>query len=378
MDKLNYTLKIEEIQGIKEKIREIKRKIITAIKKSNILKRKRIIKKYSTLVQAAILYIVEKLSFQRLSDVMAAKYGVIMSDTAWKKQISKVAPVFYDVIIAYLNKTSNNEKNKVLGYPSYAIDATDISYEGKKGTALRAHTEYDLSNNGYFNSHIADVHTGESVKLHNIKAHSLYFADRAYGRTQQMAYMFENQAEFIFRFSPSQIRLYKDADCTKKINFKEHFSDEGKIISMECFFKHKQVSKKIRVIIAPIPKEKIENVVKKVKRKSLKGQNRLSENTLIYAKWLFLATSLTNIFSSESIISAYRKRWQIELHFKRSKSLLRFHRLRRCSFKYAYSTVFIWLAVTGFAYILFNTLFSRISFDISTFNAFSLLAFLLA
>lgn len=378
MDKLNYTLKIEEIQGIKEKIREIKRKIITAIKKSNILKRKRIIKKYSTLVQAAILYIVEKLSFQRLSDVMAAKYGVIMSDTAWKKQISKVAPVFYDVIIAYLNKTSNNEKNKVLGYPSYAIDATDISYEGKKGTALRAHTEYDLSNNGHFNSHIADVHTGESVKLHNIKAHSLYFADRAYGRTQQMAYMFENQAEFIFRFSPSQIRLYKDADCTKKINFKEHFSDEGKIISMECFFKHKQVSKKIRVIIAPIPKEKIENVVKKVKRKSLKGQNRLSENTLIYAKWLFLATSLTNIFSSESIISAYRKRWQIELHFKRSKSLLRFHRLRKCSFNYAYSTVFIWLAVTGFAYILFNTLFSRISFDISTFNAFSLLVFLLA
>lgn len=378
MDKLNYTLKIEEIQGIKEKIREIKRKIITAIKKSNILKRKRIIKKYSTLVQAAILYIVEKLSFQRLSDVMAAKYGVIMSDTAWKKQISKVAPVFYDVIIAYLNKTSNNEKNKILGYPSYAIDATDISYEGKKGTALRAHTEYDLSNNGRFNSHIADVHTGESVKLHNIKAHSLYFADRAYGRTQQMAYMFENQAEFIFRFSPSQIRLYKDADCTKKINFKEHFSDEGKIISMECFFKHKQVSKKIRVIIAPIPKEKIENVVKKVKRKSLKGQNRLSKNTLIYAKWLFLATSLTDIFSSESIISAYRKRWQIELHFKRSKSLLRFHRLRRCSFNYAYSTVFIWLAVTGFAYILFNTLFSRISFDISTFNAFSLLAFLLA
>ena len=378
MDKLNYTLKSEEIQGIKEKIREIKRKIINAIKKSNILQRKRIIKKYSTLVQSAILYIVEKLSFQRLSDVMATKYGVIMSDTAWKKQISKVAPIFYDVVTTYLNKTNKNEKNNILGYPSYAIDATDISFEGKKGTALRAHTEYDLSNNGHFNSRIADVHTGESVKLHDIKAHSLYFADRAYGRTQQMAYMFENQAEFIFRFSPSQIRLYKDADCTEKISFKEHLSDEGGIISMECFFKHKQRSMKIRVILAPIPKDKIENVVKKVKRKSLKGQNRLSENTLIYAKWLFLATSLSDNISSESIISAYRKRWQIELHFKHSKTLLSFHRLRRCSFDYAFSTVSIWLAVTGFVYMLFNSLFSRISFDISTFNAFSLLTFLLS
>lgn len=82
MDKFNYILKVEEIQEIKQKIRNVKRRVITLIKKANVLRRKRIVTKYSTLVQAAILYIVEGLSFQRLSDVMAAKYGVSMSDTA--------------------------------------------------------------------------------------------------------------------------------------------------------------------------------------------------------------------------------------------------------------------------------------------------------
>ena len=164
MDKLNYTLKGEEIQEIKQKIREIKREVVKLIKKANVLRRKRIIKKPSTLVQAAILYIVEKLSFQRLSDVMAAKYGISMSDTAWKKQITKIAPVFYEVMMTYLNhKSKEAESNNILGYSSYAIDATDISLEGKTGTILRAHTVYSLSKKAYFKRKIL------SFKIHLLK-----------------------------------------------------------------------------------------------------------------------------------------------------------------------------------------------------------------
>ena len=155
MDKLNYTLKVEEIQEIKQKIREIKREAVRLIKKANVVRRKRIIKKPSTLVQAAILYIVEKLSFQRLSDVMAAKYGISMSDTAWKKQIRKIAPVFYEVMMTYLeHKSEESESKNICGYPSYAIDATDIPLEGKTGTILRAHTVYSLSKKAYFKASV--------------------------------------------------------------------------------------------------------------------------------------------------------------------------------------------------------------------------------
>lgn len=379
MDKLNYTLKGEEIQEIKQKIREIKREVVKLIKKANVLRRKRIIKKPSTLVQAAILYIVEKLSFQRLSDVMAAKYGISMSDTAWKKQITKIAPVFYEVMMTYLNhKSKEAESNNILGYSSYAIDATDISLEGKTGTILRAHTVYSLSKKAYFKAHIADIHTGESVKLHTVKANNLYFADRAYGKTPQMEYMLANNAEFVFRFSPSQVKLFKDLDCTEKIDFKSYLSNSNTASSIYCFFKGKKSVYKIRVIISPIPKEKAENAAIKAKKKSVKKQNKLSKDTLTYAKWLFLATSLSYTIHPEEIVSAYRKRWQIELHFKRSKSLLRFHRLRHCSYDYAFSIVSIWLAVTAFVYSILNTLSSLIFLDISTFNAFSLFAFFIS
>lgn len=379
MDKLNYTLKCEEIQEVKQKIRTIKRQVTNLIEKANVLRRKRIVKMYSTLVQAAILYIVEKLSFQRLSDVMATKYGISMSDTAWKKQITKIAPVFYEVMMTYLSrKSKETESNHVLGYSSYAIDATDISLEGKKGTVLRAHTVYSLSKKAYFRAHIADIHTGESVKLHNVEANNLYFADRAYGRTPQMEYMFVNNAEFVFRFSPSHVKLFKDVNCTEKIDFKLYLSSSDASSSIDCFFKGKKRVYRIRVIVSSLPKEKAENAAKKAKRKSVKKQHKLSQNTLIYAKWLFLATSLSGAIPSEQIVSAYKERWQIELHFKRSKSLLRFHKLRRCSYSYAFSSVSIWLAIVALVYSLFDSLFSRLSLDISTFNAFSLFAFLIS
>lgn len=379
MDKLNYTLKAEEIQEIKQNIREIKRRVIKLIKKANVLRRKRIVTKYSTLVQAAILYIVEALSFQRLSDVMAAKYGVLMSDTAWKKQIIKIAPVFYEVMMAYLRAANKEaESHTILGYSSYAIDATDIPLEGKKGTVLRAHTVYDLSKEACFEAYIADIHTGESVKLHSVKTESLYFADRAYGKTPQMEYMLANNAEFVFRFSPSQVKLFKDVDCTEKIDFKSYLSQGNTLSSVDCFFKGKKSVIKIRVVISPIPKDKADNAATKAKRKSVKKQNKLSEDTLIFAKWLFLATSLSDVIPAEQIVSAYRKRWQIELHFKRSKSLLRFHRLRHCSYCYAFSIVSIWLAVAALVYLLFHSSFPRICLDISSFNAFSLFAFLIS
>ena len=374
MDKLNYTLKVEEIQEIKEKILEIKRQVIKITEKSKLILRKRVVKKYSTIVTAAILYVVENLSFQRLADIMAVKYGIPMSDTAWKKQINKIAPVLYEVMLKYLE--SKNQKTKierVLGYHAYAIDATDISLEGKKGTVLRAHTEYDLSKKCCFSARIADIHTGESIKLHNVKENCLYFADRAYGKTPQMAYMLEKQADFIFRFSPSQVKLFKDVGCTQKMDFNAFLSD--KAVSIDAFFMNKNSPRKIRVIIAPIPKDKVELTIKKVKRKASKKQHRLSQSTIFYAKWLFLATSLSHKFHPLDIISSYRNRWQIELHFKRSKSLLRFHRLRSSSRNYAFSVVSIWLAITAFVYILFDVLFSRFSLNISTFNAFSLLAF---
>lgn len=380
MDKLNYTLKSEEIQELKEKISRIYQRICTQLRKNNILKRKRVVVTYTILAKATILYVTQNLSYQRLSDIMAMKYKVCMSDTAWKKQLNKSIPIFYDVVMKFLNGGKKPESNeKVLGYSSvYAIDATDITLQGSKGSFLRVNTKYRISGKPKFDAVIKDIHTGESVKLFDIDSKSLYFADRAYGKTPQMGYILDNKADFVFRFSPSQVCLYSDKECKNKLEIKEYLTSPDVSLSLHCFFKAAGKVYPLRVIASPLPEKERDKAVDKAKRKAVKKQRKIQSSTILYAGWLFIAASLPVNIADEDIILSYRKRWQIELHFKRAKSLLRFHNLRRCGIVYAYNIVKAWVAVSAFIYSLFPVCYTFFSFDFSEFNLFSVLILLIS
>ena len=68
--------------------------MLRLLRKSHLICRKRIIKNYSVLLHAALLYLVHQYSFRRFALHMALFYHVSMSDTAWEKQLAKFAPVF--------------------------------------------------------------------------------------------------------------------------------------------------------------------------------------------------------------------------------------------------------------------------------------------
>lgn len=87
MDKQNDTLRNMKKQVIQKHFYKIKKKLKKKLSNFDFIKRKRIIKDYHTLIQAVFLFITQELSFQRLSDIMAYKYQIVMSDTAWRKQI---------------------------------------------------------------------------------------------------------------------------------------------------------------------------------------------------------------------------------------------------------------------------------------------------
>ena len=53
-----------------------------------------------------------------------------------------------------------------------------------------------------------------------------------------------------------------------------------------------------------------------------KKQKKLSEETAFTHEYMFAATSLPAEISASEILSCYRLRWQVELVFKRLKSLL--------------------------------------------------------
>ena len=371
MDKQNYTLRNIKKQAIQKHFYKIKKKLKKKLSSFDLIKRKRIIKDYNTLIQAVFLFITQKLSFQRLSDIMAYKYHIVMSDTAWRKQILKIAPVFLDVAKQCLEEDikSNIQSNTKQHY--YALDATNLSVNGNKSEYIRIHTQYDIEYCCMKYAFITDNHTPESILHFPIEKGAVYFADRVYGKAKQLQHIINSNADFVIRVSPFHIKLFKDSQCKEKLNLYENIS--GEKFSLKCFFKNKDKIFPVRIIGTKKPLEKQKISEKKVKRKAQKNQYKASEKSIKFSKWFIVATSLNDTVSDDEIVASYRIRWQIELFFKRMKTLLNFHTIRCSSILYYKSITCLWLSV-GFILCAFQIYLTySLHFSISNFNIFSLM-----
>ena len=68
--------------------------------------------------------------------------------------------------------------------------------------------------------------------------------------------------------------------------------------------------------------EAIKIAHKKLKRRAQKRGNKLKPETLEYAKYIILFTNYPEkLFSDVKVLDLYRIRWQVELAFKRFKSI---------------------------------------------------------
>jgi IS4 transposase len=83
----------------------------------------------------------------------------------------------------------------------------------------------------------------------------------------------------------------------------------------------------IRLVILPVPPEKAEIARKKVRRRDSKRQHKVDPCSTLAAGFMMLATSLPADIPASEICAVYRLRWQIELAFKRLKSLARIDRI---------------------------------------------------
>ncbi len=83
----------------------------------------------------------------------------------------------------------------------------------------------------------------------------------------------------------------------------------------------------MRLIALPLPPDKVEVRRGKLKRRASRRQEALDPRSVLAAGFMVLVTSLPAAIPAGEICAAYRLRWQVELAFKRLKSLLHIDRL---------------------------------------------------
>jgi transposase len=95
-------------------------------------------------------------------------------------------------------------------------------------------------------------------------------------------------------------------------------------VSFDAYFKDGARNVKIRICAIKKSAETVLKSDERLKRKESRNQIKLSGDTKFVNNYIVVATSLPENVETAQILEIYRLRWQVELYFKRLKSLLDF------------------------------------------------------
>ncbi len=169
---------------------------------------------------------------------------------------------------------------------------------------------------------ITDEKTGETLKNFEIRKKDLIIAGRAYATITGMEYCLENGGDFILRIRNKAFNLYNAEREQVFLTDWLKTLDGGASCAMFYYRDSQKNYKNVRICALPKTEEEIKKEEKRLKKKESKKQIKISDDTKFSHRYMFVATSLPETFTAEDILSIYRLRWQVEMVFKRYKSIL--------------------------------------------------------
>ena len=215
--------------------------------------------------------------------------------------------------------------DRLVGRPVRLLDATTVREPGKTGSQWRLH--YSLRLPSLECDHFeltADrgEGVGEQFGRFRFVPGELVLADAGYCHPAGIAAVVDSQAEVCVRLNPRGVSL-RDGDDRRFILL-EHLAaltKPGELASWPVLVR--LGARRIAGRVCAIRKshEAIERAQRRLDRKRQRGQN-VVPSTHLYAQYVLVFTTLSaSEASAQQVLEAYRLRWQVELTFKRLKSI---------------------------------------------------------
>ena len=213
-------------------------------------------------------------------------------------------------------------------------DGTCVSKPGSKGTDWRVHGVFDLGRGGFSHLELTDQHGAEALERGAPIAGEIRIGDRNYARVPVLKRFLADsggKADFIVRvgWNALQLRTPKGKPFDLIGYLQRLPTGMGPHEVTLCAAAGRgQAALALRLIVQRKTPEATEATRLALRRTAIKKGKKLDPRSLIAAEFMILGTSLPrNGYTATDILAVYRLRWQIELAFKRLKSLLHIDKL---------------------------------------------------
>src|SRR5712691_629105 len=289
--------------------------------------RVREIKNAETLLRLALAY--GGLGMSLRETCAWAEVGGIanLSDPSLLERLCKAAPWLGDIVTALIAEQAKVPAGRWAGYRLRALDGTSICQPGADRTTWRLHVGYDLATGQVDQLELTDVHGAENLQRLSYRRGDIVLGDRYYARPRDLRPVIDAGADFIVRTGWDSLRLLQpdgepfdlfaalaaQAEQEGEVQVRIH---EGTTVAPP------QEPLILRLVIRRKDPEQAEVEQKRLLKDAKKRGKQPDPRSLEAAKYILLLTSLpASTFSTADVLALYRFRWQIELAFKRMKSL---------------------------------------------------------
>jgi hypothetical protein len=205
-----------------------------------------------------------------------------------------------------------------------AVDATTVEEPGATGTDWRVHYSILLPEIRCDFYEVTDVTGGESYKRFPVEQGDIILGDRGYSHREGAAHVIRAGGDVVVRLNSSSFPLLEQSG--KPFDLLSHLRRLKGHVPGEWGVLFELGDERFAARLCAIRKSKTaaEAAKKRATHEASRKGKQVRLETLDCAEYVFVLTSVVKEdLTTIDVLDLYRLRWQIELVFKRLKSLLR-------------------------------------------------------
>jgi hypothetical protein len=288
------------------------------------------ITKAADLMRFLLVHTVADIPLRQTVAIVAEAGGPDISHVVLSKRLMRAEGYLHELVARMLGPALDASPETWGGYDVCAVDASIGCRPGSLNGDVRMHTLLRVTEMRYVHVEVTSLKEGESLHRYDLQPGMLVLGDRGYCQAGAIVSAVKKGADVLIRLNRGSLIPERPDGSTFHVmpwlrQLEGHRADEQRVVI--CWTDASKEKHRIdaRVCAVRLPGREAEKARQRLRKEQ--GAD-VSEEALEAAGYVALiTTALRERLSAARCIELYRLRWQIELLFKRWKSLLGFDRI---------------------------------------------------
>jgi hypothetical protein len=215
----------------------------------------------------------------------------------------------------------------IAGYPVRLVDGSVVKEPGKTGSQWRLHYSLRLPSLECDEFILTPAHgegNGDRLGRFHFGKGELILADAGYSNPPGVAAVLQKHAQICMRLNPHTLPLFDgQGRPLQLLELLRTLSTAGLAAEWPAWVQYGKQRFAGRVCAIRKSEDAIARAQRRIELKVRRGKGTLSPQRQEYARFVLVFTTLpVDAANADQVLEGYRLRWQIELTFKRLKSIV--------------------------------------------------------